>query len=822
MHENQDDSGSVLSGSSTDGSIDLLLPENEESSTKRNLVENNISSRERPENNRKRHKCVSENLAEMLQSIFGRTCVDDIPDPIIPQFLSTDSSAVWISSSNNLIIRRDIISSSRTKAAAFDLDNTLLIWRCAHYPSQPHHYELWNDRIIHSFQQLYDKHNYQLVIFSNQGGIRSAIHGKTAERIKGLLNWLANQIQRPLLAVISTSTKSGLHKPNPTMWDICEKECNNGVSFDLKDSFYVGDSDGNDGTWRSDVSKDDEYRSKAVDKLFAENVGKLKGITLRFFHPREIFGQCAFEYRKERESKAIPLSNYKHPPQSTLQTHGALFGGYLEGPIMLILCGAQGSGKSTFAETLIKFNGDTNSSSKIYTSKKNPWIHLSQDGNGSKVKKPGKREEVEKAAFLALSKHTVSVIVDRMHLTPEQRLHFIQIAKKCSVPVHIVLFQPPKKVMEARVRDRVNHPAGVEGNHGVSILHRCWNQLVVPTYEENVDFISIVRNEADVEILSEKYRYCFSSYVTEHMHLPPIRTTTLLRVEKSTDDSKQQDSIPTLTLGTQKVGKRIASSIVSTALKWKIKAVDTAPTYNNEEMIGQGLIPSTFLIVKVPKRAVTPIQVKEEILGSLKKLRLKKANLVLLHWPCEFFEEKTLQKVWEELELLKEDGLCEYLGVSNFSISALQILLPMCKTTCPVVNQVERHPLCPQWKLLDFCRSNSIIMQAHSVLGNGSPKLLNHPTVVRIANETSNSEAQVLMKWNIQQGVPIVTKCTNEKHIKEASSILISNRTTLGPLHMKSLDDIGRDPSSRLRFVAPPFMFVKGAIYSWVDRSNCK
>jgi glycerol 2-dehydrogenase (NADP+) len=57
-------------------------------------------------------------------------------------------------------------------------------------------------------------------------------------------------------------------------------------------------------------------------------------------------------------------------------------------------------------------------------------------------------------------------------------------------------------------------------------------------------------------------------------------------------------------------------------------------------------------------------------------------------------------------------GKVRSLGVSNFSIKNLDILLPKIKII-PVVNQVELHPCFPQERLLGYCTDKGIL------LGNG-------------------------------------------------------------------------------------------------------
>jgi diketogulonate reductase-like aldo/keto reductase len=59
---------------------------------------------------------------------------------------------------------------------------------------------------------------------------------------------------------------------------------------------------------------------------------------------------------------------------------------------------------------------------------------------------------------------------------------------------------------------------------------------------------------------------------------------------------------------------------------------------------------------------------------------------------------------------------------------------------------VERHPLLPQWDLLEYCASERIAIQAHTPLGGGGfggKKLRAHATVLRVASEAGMTPAQV-------------------------------------------------------------------------------
>lgn len=83
----------------------------------------------------------------------------------------------------------------------------------------------------------------------------------------------------------------------------------------------------------------------------------------------------------------------------------------------------------------------------------------------------------------------------------------------------------------------------------------------------------------------------------------------------------------------------------------------------------------------------------------------------------------------------------------------------------------------------------------------------------RISNESGLSRAQVLLSWNLQQGVPVVAKWSSKAHCQEALDLLNERCTQLTGPQMRALDDMSQD--SQYRIVDPDFMLAPFAMYSW-------
>ena len=279
------------------------------------------------------------------------------------------------------------------------------------------------------------------------------------------------------------------------------------------------------------MAHDDAQGGKDIG--FAKNVSERKGKTLAFYTPKEYFGPSNKEMRERTQFLG---GEYEEPAPEVLTTRAALASGYLQGPVMLILCGVQGSGKSTFCERLLEGNADR-------------WVHLAQDTiNGGKS---GKREKVEEAAKEALQNNK-SVVIDRMHLDETQRAYFVEVAKSVGVSAHAVALSPDKDVVLKRVRERENHPGGVEGEKGVKIAAR--SKLEMPKYSEGFALISATSTVEGAARIVNLYR---------NVSVSP--DTTLLPSSFQLDEKV---SLPSIALGTAKLGRTVATDVVVESLQY--------------------------------------------------------------------------------------------------------------------------------------------------------------------------------------------------------------------------------------------------------------
>lgn len=117
------------------------------------------------------------------------------------------------------------------------------------------------------------------------------------------------------------------------------------------------------------------------------------------------------------------------------------------------------------------------------------------------------------------------------------------------------------------------------------------------------------------------------------------------------------------------------------------------------------------------------------------------------------------------MEELKDEGLVRSVAVCNFKPHHLRTIEEGQKYP-PVINQIERHPLLTQTETINYGRSKNIVTEAWSPLMRGN-KVMNLDVVRRLAEKYGKTPAQIILNWNIQQGVVPIPKSVTPSRIVE-------------------------------------------------------
>lgn len=204
------------------------------------------------------------------------------------------------------------------------------------------------------------------------------------------------------------------------------------------------------------------------------------------------------------------------------------------------------------------------------------------------------------------------------------------------------------------------------------------------------------------------------------------------------------------------------------ALETGYRHIDTAAAYGNEAQVGKAIKESglkreeIFVTTKLWNGDMREGNEWEAIEKSLNLLELDYVDLYLTHWPVP---DKYIGS-YKKMEEMVAKGLIKNIGVSNLQIHHLESLAKE-TTLVPTVNQIELHPYLSQKELLNYCKNKNIIVEAWSPLGAIKNDLLENNTLKEIGNKYNKSVAQIILRWNIENGVLPLPKSSNPQRMKE-------------------------------------------------------
>lgn len=225
-------------------------------------------------------------------------------------------------------------------------------------------------------------------------------------------------------------------------------------------------------------------------------------------------------------------------------------------------------------------------------------------------------------------------------------------------------------------------------------------------------------------------------------------------------------SIPSLGFGTFMLEPADARRMVEAALDIGYRHIDTAQLYHNESDVGAAMTASgvdrgeIFLTTKVWIDRFKAGDLEASADESLARLDTDYVDLLLLHWPNA---DVPLEETLEALQRVKESGKARHIGVSNFNIALVQQAVETVGAETLVTNQVEYHPFLSQRKVLAQARQFGMLLTAYCPLAQG--KVMGNATLRNIGGKYGKSEAQVALRWLLQQdGVIAIPRTRSEDH----------------------------------------------------------
>jgi diketogulonate reductase-like aldo/keto reductase len=222
-----------------------------------------------------------------------------------------------------------------------------------------------------------------------------------------------------------------------------------------------------------------------------------------------------------------------------------------------------------------------------------------------------------------------------------------------------------------------------------------------------------------------------------------------------------------------------AYDATAAALACGYRHIDTARVYGNEESVGRAIrdsgLPRTevFITSKLPAEIKDPEKALASFQISMEAIRLDYLDCYLIHapWPWHDIGRDCTagnKAVWQALEAIHLSGRVKAIGVSNFNRSDLRAILDGCSIK-PAVNQIRYFIGHTQPDVVDFCKSEDIVVTAYSPLASG--KILHHPQLRVVAERYGKSIAQLCIRYVLQKGIGPLPKSTHSERIRENSDI---------------------------------------------------
>ncbi|KAI0300555.1 Aldo/keto reductase [Multifurca ochricompacta] len=253
--------------------------------------------------------------------------------------------------------------------------------------------------------------------------------------------------------------------------------------------------------------------------------------------------------------------------------------------------------------------------------------------------------------------------------------------------------------------------------------------------------------------------------------------------------------IPSIAFGTWTLGNGQGSiDQIEQAISVGFDHVDTAQMYRNEEEAGKAVQESGLarkdIFITTKYSGLNGLDIETSIQNSLKNLGVEYVDLYLIHHPR--LAQPNIPTAWAKMEAIKRAGLAKSIGVSNFGVDDLEVLLASAKIK-PAANQILLHPYvyARQAPLLAYAASQGIVSEAYSSLipithQPGGP--VDKP-VNEIAQRLNATADQVLLAWVKAKGAVAVTTSSKKFRLE---GYLRAADLQLTPADIAAIDLAGR------------------------------
>jgi diketogulonate reductase-like aldo/keto reductase len=174
---------------------------------------------------------------------------------------------------------------------------------------------------------------------------------------------------------------------------------------------------------------------------------------------------------------------------------------------------------------------------------------------------------------------------------------------------------------------------------------------------------------------------------------------------------------------------------------------------------------------------------------SLRDLGLDYVDLMLIHQPGWNDEA-----VYRAMEQAVRDGKVRSIGISNYyTPEAVEEILSFAEIM-PAVIQNENHLYYQNKALQEYVRQYGIVVESWYPFGGRghTGEHFTNETIVRIAGAHGKTPAQVILRWQIQDGYITIPGSSNPDHIAENYDVFDFELTNQEMMEIRDLDQQAR------------------------------
>jgi len=262
-------------------------------------------------------------------------------------------------------------------------------------------------------------------------------------------------------------------------------------------------------------------------------------------------------------------------------------------------------------------------------------------------------------------------------------------------------------------------------------------------------------------------------------------------------------------LGTLLLKESCEASVI-TAVEAGCQLIDTGEHYGNLDLVGAALKKCSRQPLVVVKLSGMPAGeygvVRARLLSVLEKLGIPSAGLCLMHWPglCDWdptdmaplaspsdFQEKAAASTWEvfcasissawnNMLRLKEEGLVQEIGTSNFYQQHFDELAKQCEGAKPFANEIFIDASNQEIEFVaEMQRQDIKVFAYRPCIYKPFPE-----AVTKTAERLGTSPQTTVLGWLLKRGIFPLVKCRGD-HISENLSASVGIRDALTEADME-------------------------------------